>query len=58
MSYLDSAPNILWDQLKQLAQLYIAVDGTITRLEERMWNAHLSSSVQGQNDGAGQVRAA
>jgi hypothetical protein len=41
-----------------LAQLYMAVDGTRAGLEERMWNIHLSSSVQGQNDGAGQVRAA
>jgi hypothetical protein len=41
-----------------LAQLYMAVDGTRARLEERMWNSHLMPSVQGQNDGAGQVRAA
>jgi dCTP deaminase len=41
-----------------MAQLYMAVDGTRARLEERMWNSHLMSSVQGQNDGAGQVRAA
>jgi hypothetical protein len=40
------------------AQLYMAVDGTRARLEERKRNAHLSPSVQGQNDGAWQVRAA